>query len=645
VGKAKQAVWSLLAAGVCLVTLSQAARADSLDEQRSRYSQIKQAWDNRQMDVVAQLMPGLRDYPLYPYLEYRQITDSLKTEPAVTVKQFVQKYPTLPVARSLTSRYVNELARREDWRGLLAFSPEEPRGIEAQCNYYYAKWNTGQAQQAWQGAKTLWLTGKSRPNACDKLFSAWRSSGQQSPEAYLERIRLAMKAGDTGLVTYLAREMPSDYQTISSAIIDLANNPNNVLTFARSVSPTNFTRQMAAAAFDRVARQDAENARLMIPSLAQAQKLDAAQQQELKESVAWRMMGNDVTDEQSRWRDSVIMSSDSTSLLERRVRMALGTGDRRGLNTWLARLPMDAKAKDEWRYWQADLLLDRGRDDEAKEILHSLMKERGFYPMVAAQRLGEDYKLRIDKAPSVNSTLVQGAEMARVRELMYWGLDNTARGEWANLVSSRTASEQAGLARYALERGWWDLSVQATIAGKLWNHLEERFPLAWQSTFERYTRGKGITNSYAMAIARQESAWNPKVRSPVGATGLMQLMPATASHTVKMNGIPGYSGSSQLLDPETNIQIGTSYLEYVYQQFGNNRIFSSAAYNAGPGRVKTWRGNSGGRINAVAFVESIPFSETRGYVKNVLAYDAYYRHFMGDSAAQLMTNAEWQSRY
>ncbi|MGS9193486.1 transglycosylase SLT domain-containing protein, partial [Salmonella enterica subsp. enterica serovar Infantis] len=81
--------------------------------------------------------------------------------------------------------------------------------------------------------------------------------------------------------------------------------------------------------------------------------------------------------------------------------------------------------------------------------------------------------------------------------------------------------------------------------------------------------------------------------------------------------------------PETNIHIGTSYLQYVYHQIGNNRIFASAAYNDGPGRVRTWLGNSAGRFDAVACVESIPFSETRGYVTNVLAYDAYYRHFMG----------------
>ncbi|CAA0169302.1 murein transglycosylase [Klebsiella oxytoca] len=643
--KAKTVTWRLLAAGVSLLTLSQLAHADSLDEQRSRYAQTKQAWDNRQMDVVNQLMPTLTTYPLYPYLQYRQITDDLMNQPALVVTNFIAANPTLPPARSLKSRFVNELARRDDWRGLLAFSPEKPTGTEAQCNYYYAKWNVGQTQEAWDGAKALWLSGKSQPNACDRLFGAWRASGQQDPLAYLERIRLAMKAGNTSLVRVLAQQMPSDYQTIATAVIALANDPNSVMTFARTTGATDFTRQMAAVAFASVARQDVENARLMIPSLAQAQQLNEDQIQELRDIVAWRLMGSDVTEEQAIWRDDAIMRSQSTSLVERRVRMALGLGDRRGLNTWLARLPMEAKEKDEWRYWQADLLLERGRDDEAKDILRSLMQQRGFYPMVAAQRLGEEYTFRIDKAPAnLDPALTSGPEMARVRELMYWNMDNTARSEWANLVTSKTKDQQAQLARYAFNQNWWDLSVQATIAGKLWDQLEERFPLAYNDLFKRYISGKDIPQSYAMAIARQESAWNPKAGSPVGARGLMQIMPGTATHTVSMFSIPGYSGPSQLLDPEMNINIGTSYLQYVYQQFGNNRIFASAAYNAGPGRVRTWRGNSGGRIDAVAFVESIPFSETRGYVKNVLSYDAYYRYFM-DQKDALLSDAEWKLRY
>ena len=133
-GKAKQVVGQLLAAVVGLAALTHAVRADSLDEQRSRYAQIKQAWDNKQMDVVQQMMPTLQDYPLYPYLEYRQITDDLKNEPTVVVSRFIEANPTLPLARALKSRFVNELARREDWRGLLAFSQEAPGTTEAKCN-------------------------------------------------------------------------------------------------------------------------------------------------------------------------------------------------------------------------------------------------------------------------------------------------------------------------------------------------------------------------------------------------------------------------------------------------------------------------------------------------------------------------------
>ena len=101
--RAKQAAWRYMVASMCLLSLSNAARADSLDEQRSRYAQIKQAWDMKQMDVVSQLMPTLKNYPLYPYLEYRQITDDLMNQPTVTVSNFIQANPTLPPARDRKS--------------------------------------------------------------------------------------------------------------------------------------------------------------------------------------------------------------------------------------------------------------------------------------------------------------------------------------------------------------------------------------------------------------------------------------------------------------------------------------------------------------------------------------------------------------
>jgi soluble lytic murein transglycosylase len=202
---------------------------------------------------------------------------------------------------------------------------------------------------------------------------------------------------------------------------------------------------------------------------------------------------------------------------------------------------------------------------------------------------------------------------------------------------------KAQLARYAFDKHWWDLSVQATIAGKLWDHLEERFPLAYNDLFDRYTSGKDIPQSYAMAIARQESAWNPKVRSPVGASGLMQIMPGTATHTVKMFNIPATAVRRSFW---IRIPTSTSVPAICSMFISSSAITASSLRRriTRAGRVRTWLGNSAGRIDAVAFVESIPFSETRGYVKNVLAYDAYYRYFMGQKDT-LMSDAEWQRRY
>ncbi|MFE8101576.1 murein transglycosylase [Brenneria goodwinii] len=636
--------WWYVIAAVCLVGASSHVLADSLDEQRQRYQQVKQAWDNNQLDAVAQIMPTLRNYPLYPYLEYRSLTQDLSQVSASQVKQFIATHPTLPPAQNLNTSFVNELARRQDWSGLLAFSPQPPKPVTARCNFYYAQWVTGQRQEVWEATRNIWLTGRSLPAACDKLFTVWKQAGEQTPLTTLERIRLAINEGNSGLVAYLVKQLPDDYKTISDALVNLQNNPETLESFARTIGPTDFTRKVTLAAFSRVARQDVDNARSMLPVVARLQKMSAAERQTMEEVIAWRLMGNDATPEQAIWRDNVAQRSTSTTLLERRVRMALGKGDRQELTTWMARLPTDVQQKDEWRYWRAMLLLEQGKRQEGEALLRELMSERGFYPMVAAQKLNQPYPIMIKRAVRPDRALSQLPEIARVQELMFWQMDNLALREWVGLVANSSAPQQEALARYAFEQRWPDLSVQATIVAKLWDHLEERFPLAWNDEFLRATQDKGISQSYAMAIARQESAWNPQARSPVGASGLMQLMPATAQHTAQMSNITAYSNSSQLFDPQTNILLGTSYLEYVYQTFGRNRILASAAYNAGPARVNTWLRYSAGRIDPVAFIESIPFSETRGYVKNVLAYDVFYRHFL-HQPDKVLTDEEWQRRY
>ncbi|WP_273827567.1 murein transglycosylase [Providencia rettgeri] len=633
----------LAAIPVTMMLVSSTVWADSLQSQRERYQAIKTAWDANKMDEVERLLPTLHDYPLYPYLAYRELTQDLDIISPRQVQEFINAYPTLSVAKNLKTRFVNELARRQEWKSLLEFSPEAPKPAEAQCNFYFANWAVGNKQVAWQGAEKAWLNGHSMPAACDKLFNEWEKAGYLSAEMVLERINLAIKEGNPSIASYLAKRLPPSYKTIGDALIKLQNEPASVVSFAKTVTPTDFTRQATIAAFNRYARQSPDAARSVLSSVSAAQKMNMAENQQLKDSIAWQYMG-DVTPEQAQWRDETIQETNSASLKERRVRLALGQGDKTGVASWLRQLPAEVKNKEEWQYWQAITLIDAGKKAEGETLLRQLTEKRGFYPMVAAQVLEIDYPVLVKSAVKPDASISQLPEVQRVRELMYWEMDNLARSEWASLVASRPANQQEQLARYAFDNQWADLSVQATITAKLWDHLEERFPLAWDKEFNLYTKSKDIQKSYAMAIARQESAWNPQARSPVGATGLMQLMPATAKHTAQKQGID-YVNTSQLTNPTMNIELGTAYLEDVYQQFGNNRILASAAYNAGPSRVTRWLGNSGGRIDAVAFVESIPFSETRGYVKNVLSYDLFYRHFMGQKGSKVLLPHEWNMKY
>ncbi|WP_099118039.1 murein transglycosylase [Xenorhabdus ishibashii] len=620
-----------------------AAHADSLDAQRQRYQEIKQAWDTKNMAEVTRLMPTLKNYPLYPYLEYRQLSQDLATTTPQQVQNFINIHPTLPPARSLASRFINILADNGDWNSLLAFSPNPPNTVAERCDYYFAQWATGHQQVAWQGAQEIWLNGSSLPDRCNKLLTAWDQAGYLSANLILQRIELAMKANNATLVAYLAKRLPLRYQSLSANLLKLQHDPTFVEKFATTTTPTEFTRSVIITNFSRFARSNTELARVSIPTLSRSQKMDDVERQQLKDIVAWQLMG-DITPEQAKWRDDTIRHSHSIKLIERRARLALRDSDHAGFEKWISLLPQKALQQDEWQYWSAIILLNRGKSAEGKAILRKLTEHRGFYPMVAAQKLHISYPLIINKSERPDRSIANMPTIKRIRELLYWNMDNLARSEWLLLVSSQDRVKQEQLARYAFEQHWPSFSVQATITGKMWDHLEERFPMAWKNEFAHFTSDKNISPSYAMAIARQESAWDPQARSSKGASGLMQIMPKTAEHTVKSKKIQGYASSNQLMNPITNIKIGTAYLESVYQRFDNNRILASAAYNAGPANVERWLANTAGKIDPIAFIESIPFAETRSYVKNVLAYDMFYHNFMG-KVPNVLTNAEWQRRY
>ena len=176
------------------------------------------------------------------------------------------------------------------------------------------------------------------------------------------------------------------------------------------------------------------------------------------------------------------------------------------------------------------------------------------------------------------------------------------------------------------------------IQSKSWDSLSERFPVAHKDIFTRHARQLDIPISWSLAVARQESAFMPDARSSAGARGLMQLMPSTARIIARTEGIK-YSSRSKLLDVDFNIRLGSHYLSWMLVRYNNNRILASAAYNAGPGNVDKWLDKD---LALDAWIETIPFKETRNYVKNVLAYSAIYNYLLDQESPFIFSGEKEQ---
>ena len=351
-----------------------------------------------------------------------------------------------------------------------------------------------------------------------------------------------------------------------------------------------------------------------------------------------RFFDNENADFQ-KWRDEQIQQLKTDNLTERRLRMAIW--QKTDLSPWLNSLTTEGKAKQEWRYWEA-------KQDISKNIekLTALSKERGFYPMLAAAQLKQAYKVDFPVAPSftVAEQLPFEQVFAMIRELRELERNGLAKQRWRILLDNANFTTQLKLAEYAENQQWFELAVDGSIVAKAWDYLSLRLPNAYSEYFNAALQNLNISKTFAMAIARQESAWNPMAQSSANARGLMQLLPSTAKLTAENNQLP-YQGEQDLFKPLNNILLGTAHLNELNGKYPNNRILIAAAYNAGANRVEKWLSRANGNLALDEFVASIPFYETRGYVQNVVTYDFYYQILQNQENPQIFSQEELNRLY
>ncbi|MXP51116.1 murein transglycosylase [Pantoea sp. SoEX] len=637
----------ILVFSISITTISQ---ADSITEQRRNYQNIKAACTKNNIHIIDKLLPKLKDYPLYPYIQsdilmqkINNDVNSLSTK--ISVIKFIKKYHDIPVVNSISNQFINSLAQQKKWKTLIDFSPKPPSQIKALCNWHYAKAIVKNEPINFNILVKILLNRIHVPKDCNKLFFV---SDKYIKISYLNTIELicvAMKAHDEKLVRYLTNILPEDYKNTGNWIIKFQEKPISILDFIKKAKLSPFTLQAIKYSLFHLSHKDIELARRSITTiLNHYNNISASDIQELKDIVASNMIRENISYEQKKWRDEVIIHSKSISLIERRIRLSLMYNEMNKLKQLLIHLPHNAKQKEEWQYWLSSIYYLKGNKKIGDIILRNLMKKRGFYSLVAAQKLGLNYKFKHNISPAPDYSISKLKEIRRIRELIYWKYYNLANIEWTNLIANKSIRQKKMLARYANEQQWWYLSVKTITNAKIWDNIKERFPLAWNSIYKKYTNNKTITKNYAMAVARQESAWDPQAHSLMHAMGLMQLEPTAVKQTINVYNIKKFLGLKKLFDPEINIWIGTGYLEYVFKHLGKNRVLTSAAYNAGISKTKKWRKKSAGKLHVIAFIEAIPFRETREYVKNVLLYNAYYNYITG-KPKHILTSSEWKYHY
>lgn len=615
--------------------------------QRQRFVEARQALAEGDMTAFHRLRGQLTDYPLLPYLDYEALSGRLETLPFAEVDRFLQRYPETWLAATLERLWVFELAEQERWADVVRYHNPDNTTVILQCQALRARLETGD-RSALDDVAPLWNVGRSQYNECDPVFEQWLADDRLTPELAWDRFGKTMRAGRPGLASYIAGLMPEREQTLAELYLLIDSAPEQLATNSELEADNAETREIILYGIRKLAGIDAPHAMMLLHRHDDTHDFPEETVVEQQRHIALQLLLQGFEEETaSLLRNSPELATGT--LVSWLLRDALQDQDWERIETWLDRLPEDEQQSEQWTYWRARMLEQKGSAEataEAERLYRSIARTRSFHGFLAADRLDLPYAMAERPVPfngSHQQSLYDLPAIVRAHELYHIGDETNALREWEHAMQRMDDEQLLVSGQLAASWGWHRNSIQAMIRAQYWDDLQLRFPLAYDEHFHRAAELHRIQPHLLYALARQESAFMHNVRSPAGARGLMQLLPSTARQTASGNG--QQVSADDLYRPDVNISLGSQYLSEMLEEFGGNRALAAAAYNAGPNRVKQWLRRTGDDpLPLDQWIETIPFAETRGYVQNVLAYSVIYGERMGEPV-NLFTPEEAASRH
>lgn len=609
---------------------------ESRYEQRQKYKDLLILLDSNQYSKFNRDKTALKDYPLYPYLEYRYLIRRMSRQSQSEIDAFTNQYVDTPLAEQLKQNWLFSLAKRGQWQSFLgAFNENESNTKENQCFYAYALHRSGQTEAAMLKAGDLWQVAYSQPEECDPIFKIWRDAGELTPEVAWQRYERAIVANEITLANYLERFLDKADKPDATKLKRFHTRPRRL---ARESLP-DLTTARGLRTFEnglyRLIRRDAA---LALEVLEKHKGFLDQRQEKVEEfytDIAIRLVRNG--DDLAPLERLPIDLTKNQKLVEAQLLWHIRKQDWQQASAKINWLTQEQRTEDRWQYWQARILAGANTligMEESNRLFQSIAQERSFYGFLAADRLGLEYNFE-DSPEPISHEQVHALEetpgIQRALELFTLNERTRARREWNFTTRQFSDIELRIASRVAEKWGWHEQAIRAMITAKAWDDLNPRFPLAYRDNFVASARSEDIPVTWPLAIARQESAFMVDARSSAGALGLMQLMPSTAKQVARETNTTLRS-NHDLTDPFVNIELGTAYLGRMFRRFNHNRILASAAYNAGPSRVERWQNFD---LPIDVWIETIPFSETRNYVQNVLMFSTIYSRKLGQHSPMI----------
>ena len=612
-----------------------------LDHQRQLYSEALELMRKGRWKSLTKYRQQLTTYPLYPYLIYADLIVNLRYSRHEEITAYLNTYPGTVKAQHLRNKWLDYLAGRNYWTTFIEFYNPAQASIKHQCQFEFSRasrFEGADRQSAIESALRLWNVGKSQPKECDKLFSLLVSEKKISPSLAWQRFNKALLNHQYILARYLQKFLKNNqYKELAKRYYDTDRNPQLIGNFEDFSHHNPEELGIIKHGLMHLAKTNSHATLKYWSHYQQTHDFSHDSRSDVVSAIIkglYQQQFSTIADAYFVDHLPLLNQTTSGSLTEWRIRKALEERDWLAVQLWIQRLPKAKQEQSAWRYWairSMEAEASTTLDPRLPEMTASLARERDFYGFLASEKLDKEYSLN-HYPLAIDEALIERIKLQptiqRARELFFHRDIVDANREWHQATGDFAYEDWLAAAIIASQWQWHNKAIASLGQAKYWDDIEIRFPLAYAEIIDSTADNTAIANYLLMALARQESAFNPLATSSAGAMGLMQLMPATAKGTARKHRLT-YRKKSQLHKPSINVPIAGQYYRNMLDRYDNNRILASAAYNAGPRRVDQWLNKSDGKLPFDIWIELIPYSETRSYVRNILMYSIIYSRKLG----------------